>query len=252
MTILRFVLSVALAVILPSARGADLPLEGMQTWRNPAGRVIQAKLVRVSGTLVHLSFPDGGARAIPLEKFGPAGQRHILERMVHHPATLEYSFSLTGSRQADGSWQVKVVNSGGNTLDDLQWTGRFTGGLSPQVTGPGQVLRRLEPGQEQPITLRPTGEAKADANGMQLRLWRKNGVVWEWSTSGLTAPEWPLEPGQIRVPATGQLAAQVLAALARVGSGSGQVGPPGPAPASPQKPAAEADGEDLVRLFGSP
>lgn len=252
MTILRFVLLVLPLVSLPAPGAADGPFEEMQQWSDQAGRTMKAKVVRVSGTLVHLSLPDGGARVIPLEKFGSADQRRILERMVHDPATLEYSFSLTGSRQADGSWQVKVVNSGGNTLDDLLWTGRFTGGLSPQVTGPGQALRRLEPGQEQIITLRPTGEVRVEAAGLQFRLCRKNAVVWEWSTSGPTTSDWPLEPGQVRVPAKGQLAAQVLAALARVGSGSGQLGFPGPDPAKQEKPAAGADGEDLVKLFESP
>ncbi len=252
MTILRFVLTVQLAFSFAPLRADDTPLEAMQIWTDQAGRTMVAKLVRVSGTLVHLSLPDGGARSIPLEKFGTEDQRRILERMVHDPATLEYSFTLTGSRQADGSWQVKVVNSGGNTLDDLLWTGRFTGGLSPHVTGPGQALRRLEPGQEEIITLRPTGESRAEAAGLQFRLCRKNAVVWEWSTSGPTTSDWPLEPGQVRVPAKGQLAAQVLAALARVGSGSGQLALPGPDPAAQEKPAAVADGEDLVRLFESP
>jgi hypothetical protein len=249
MTILRFVLFVLPLVSLPAPGAADRPFEEMQQWSDQAGRTMQAKLVRVSGTLVHLSLPDGGARVIPLEKFGSADQRRILERMVHDPATLEYSFTLTGARQGDGSWQVKVVNSSGNTLDDLLWTGRFTGGPSSQETGPGQALRRLEPGQEQIITLRPKGVAGA---GLQLRLSRKNAVIWEWSTSGPTTSDWPLEPGQVRVPARGQLAAQVLAALARVGSGSGQLGLPGPEPAAQQKPDAVADGEDLVKLFESP
>lgn len=252
MTILRFVSIVLPMVSLPALGAADRPFEEMQLWSDQAGRTMEAKLVRVRGTLVQLSLADGGARLIPLEKFGPADQRRILERMVHDPATLEYSFSLTGSRQADGSWQVKVVNSGGNTLDDLLWTGRFTGGPSPQMNAPGQALRRLEPGQEQIITLRPAGEARAEAVGLQFRLCRKNAVVWEWSTSGPTTLDWPLEPGQVRVPAKGQLAARVLTALARVGSGSGQLALPGPDPAAREKPAAGTDGEDLVRLFESP
>ena len=241
MTILRFVSLVLPMVSLAAPGAVDRPFEEMQQWSDQAGRTMKAKLVRVCGTLVHLSLPDGGARVISLEKFGPADQRRILERMVHDPATLEYSFTLTGSRQADGSWQVKVVNSGRNTLDDLLWTGRFTGGPSSQEIGPGQALRRLEPGHEQLITLRPAGEVGA---GLQLRLARKNAVVWEWSTSGPTPSDWPLEPGQVRVPAKGQLAAQVLAALARVGSGSGQLGLPGPDPAAQEKPVAGADGED--------
>lgn len=252
MAILSFVFLMLPMVSFAAPGVVDRPFEEMQMWSDQAGRTMEAKLVRVRGTLVHLSLPDGGARSIPLEKFGPEDQRRILERMVHHPATLEYAFSLTGGRQADGTWKVKVVNSGGNTLDDLQWTARFTGGLTPQVTGPGQALRRLEPGQEEIITLRPTGESRAEAAGLQFRLCRKNAVVWEWSTSGPTPLDWPLEPGQVRVAAKGQLAAKVLAALARVGSGFGPLGFPDPAPSVQEKPAAVADGEDLVRLFQSP
>ena len=252
MIILRFVSFLIWISLVPCLWAGDSWSESMETWMDEDGRTLQAQLLRVSGTQVQLSLPDGAARSIPLEKFAAPDQRRILERMVDHPALLEYTFALTSTRQADGMWQVRVVNSGGNTLDDLQWTGRFTGGTSPQLIGTAQPVRRLEPGQHQIISLRQTAEAGVGATGMQLRLYRKNAVVWEWATPGQPAPDWPLEPGQVRVPAKGKLAAQVLAALARVGSGSGQLGLPSPKQTEQEKPAAAEAGEDLVKLFESP
>lgn len=157
--------------------------------------------------------------------------------MKEFPAALEYDFGITGDRKSDGTWEVVVTNRGVNVIEDLQWRGRFFDAKGARPMG-------------LPITLPAPAAWELTNPGLQVRLFRKKAVVWEWQTPGRTAPAWPLEPDQVRVPAKGLPPAAILAALAPVGSGSGRIAISPEAPASVKSP--EEEGEDLVKLFESP
>jgi hypothetical protein len=236
-----------LVSLLPTAQmpaGEGWP-GGLEDWSDGQGRQLRGTLVRVRGTQVRLALQDGTLRLIPLERFGAADQRRILEWMVHHPAALEYEFEMGLARLPDGSARLRVTNRGANTLEDLRLQARPAGPES--VSWPDQALSRMEPGQTQSLTL-PAGHS----NQVMIRLCRGPAVVWEWSPPGERRPAWPLEPGQVRIPPTGLPPASVVAALLPPGSGSGRLGLPGFVGEAGKNEAASVEGEDLEKLFESP
>jgi hypothetical protein len=231
--------------------GEPTPAGQLRTWTDSQGRTLRATLMRSSGTMMRMVREDGTRCDIHLERLAPEDQKIVRAWMVEHPAAVEYDFGVSGLRKPDGTWEVAVANRGANTLEDLEWTGRFFDGGTALQPGLPQRIMRLEPGQRQVFTLPAPVAGEFATPGLQIRLCRKNAVVWEWITPGRTAPAWPLEPEQVRVPAKGLPPASILAALAPVGSGSGRLGVVPELPA-PVKQPGEEEGEDLVKLFESP
>lgn len=235
-------------VLLQIQSPADEPTPAgqLRTWTDSQGRTLRATLVRSSGTIMRMVREDGTPCLIPLERFAPEDQKILLTWMVEHPAALEYNFEVSGLRKPDGTWEVTLANRGANTLEDLEWSGRFFDGQEALLLEQSKPVSRLEPSRRQVFILPATAAGSLANPGLQIRLCRNKAVVWEWLTPGRTAPAWPLEPEQVRVPAKGLLPASILAALAPTGSGSGRLG------MSPEKRTADEEGEDLVKLFESP
>jgi hypothetical protein len=255
---LLFIFSIFLAYQLAVA--APEGALSWEIWTDAQGRGLRGQLVRAAGTQIRMRLADGSMPSIPLERFCHADQRRILLWMVDQPAALEYAFEVGVHPSADGRWQVLVTNRSKNTLPDVQVEARETpsGGSAAPVIFPGRFLGRLEPGGRVMLTVEAAESAGPRANGaagsLQIRLCRGQAVVWEWSHPARNLTDWPLRPGQVRVPATGMPSEQVIASLLPVGrsTGSGKLGAPARATKEETVVTAQEDGEDLVRIFEGP